>query len=465
MSAHSAAAMPTQALSVGTLSIRAIAATALFLACILSPLTNLKAADIEPVEVFLFFWTLSIAIWLVGRRGRFSLAPELTRLAGHYGTFALLAFITGLLALRLDFYPPAQAVGHVFKRPELLFVARLVEFGLVASSMIILANILRDDPALMRFAAASYVWVGTVNALYAIISWCVLFFQVPGLSGAYDAMFGAYYTDPTLTWSVLPRARAFFVEGGPYGVYAVSVVLVALFRRHALRDASRLETWMVMLVMATSIVLSMSKAAIFCLGGIWPWLLLRKVRLRRLLPAGAFVAVIALATPIPQQLARYWDDYQNLEAVAALQPDDGNIVVGKVAALYIVPRIVVDHPLMGVGFGNYPLVRNNPEYLGVIPQSDYWDIPGSGLLGYAADLGIPLLLYVLWIVWRPVRIGLRLKAPAIAVALAAYQFFSEMFGTQITFFYPWLVTALALGFILGTRDSRTRLDANKSCEL
>lgn len=450
--AYPTAAMPAQRPSGWAPSIRAIGATALFLACILSPLTNLKVADIEPVEVFEFFWILSVVFWLAGRGGRFPLARELTALAGHYGIFALLAFITGLLAFRLDFYPPAQAVGHVFKRPEVLFVARLVEFGLAASSMIVFANILRNQPALMRFAAASYVWIGFVNALYAIISWCVLFFQVPGVSGAYDGMFGAYYRDPTLIWSVLPRARAFFVEGGPYGIYAVSVVLVALFRRRALRDASRLETWIVLLVMGTSIVLSMSKAAVFCLGGIWLWLSLRKVRLRQFLLAGAVVAAIALVTPISDQLEGYWWDYQNLEAVAASDPDNGNIVVGRIAAMYIVPRIVVDHPLIGVGFGNYPLVRNNPRYLGIIPQSDYWDIPGTGLLGYAADLGIPLLLYVLWIVWRPVQIGLRLQAPAIAVALAGYQFFSEVFGAQITFFYPWLVTALALGFILESSD-------------
>jgi hypothetical protein len=366
-----------------------------------------------------------------------------------------MVFVLSVLALRLDFRPPGDAVGHLLRTPELLFIARLTQFGLAATSMIVLANVLSQDSGLIRFLAASYMWVGVANAAYATVSWCVLAFAGVDLSGAYW---------PDLVSEGLPRARAFFNEGGPYGLYAVSVVLVVMFRRYALRDIGRGVTAVAIAVVGTSIVLSISKAAFVCLVAIWFWLGVRKIHMRQIILTGCFATVVIVATPIRQQLEDYYQSYSNLEIVAALQPDNGNLVVGRIAALYIVPRIVADHPLVGVGFGNYSLVRNNAKYLGMIPESRYWDLPGLGLAGYAAELGIPLLVYLLWIIWSPVRIGLRTRASGAVVALGAFQFFAQMCGAQITFFYPWLVAALALGLLLqvpgeGARAREPRLQS------
>jgi len=47
--------------------------------------------------------------------------------------------------------------------------------------------------------------------------------------------------------------------------------------------------------------------------------------------------------------------------------------------------------LFGVGFGNYSLVRNNPNYRGVIPPTDEWDLTGLG--------GLATFALEFWIVW------------------------------------------------------------------
>lgn len=431
-------------------SMRGISAGVLLFACLLAPLTGLKVGDIEPVEFFLMIWLLVTVYWLEQSHGVFSLSPDLVRLGKHYCLFALLTLIGSVLSLRLTLYVPADAVGDVFKLPEFISIARLVQLAVIGGSVIVFANLLSRDASLLRFVTASYMWVGIANGLFAIVSWCALSLANLDLLGAY--LSAADHG--------VPRARAFFNEGGPYGLYAVSVIFVVLFRKYALRDVSRGMTTVALAVEGSSLVLSMSKAGIFCLGAIWLWCSIRRLHWRHFILASGFILLVLVASPVRQQLEGYWQSYRSLEAVAALEPDNGNIVVGRIAALYIAPRIVASHPLAGVGLGNYSLVRNNPDYLGLIPQSDYWDLPGLGLLGYAPELGIPLLLYLLWIIWYPVRPASRGGVTGMVIAVSAFQCFAELFGAQVTFFYPWLVTAIALGFTIGSDERRRKLSAS-----
>ena len=408
--------------------------------CLLAPLTTLKTGDIQPVEFFLGFWMLLVVVWIAINDWSFFARPELMRLSRHYAIFFLLTLAISLFALRLEFYPPPVAAGHLFKARGILSIARLAQFGLAASAMIVLANLTSRDPRLIRFLAAAYMWVGVTNATYAIASWLALYL-------AHIDLLGAYVTESGRLVDQLPRARAFFNEGGPYGVYAVSVILVTLFRRSALHDIKRGTMGAVLLLVGSSLALSASKAGIICSISLWLWQSLHKFRVRQIAAAVAVAAAI-LTTPLVQGVENYWYAYQVLEYAAAQDPHDYNLVVGRVAGMYIMPRMVADHPISGVGFGNYPLIRNSPQYLQMLPDEDVWDIPGLGLIEFTAELGIPMFLYLLWIVWTPVRIGRRLGVPGIALVLGGFQLFAELLGAQITFFYPWLATSLAMGFML-----------------
>ena len=78
---------------------------------------------------------------------------------------------------------------------------------------------------------------------------------------------------------------------------------------------------------------------------------------------------LAASLNFGDQLYGYLYSYQNIEEQVALRGVDLNLVAGRVSALYIVPRMIMAHPITGIGFGNYPLMRNDPHYLGILPQS------------------------------------------------------------------------------------------------
>lgn len=272
---------------------------------------------------------------------------------------------------------------------------------------------------------------------YASLSWMLLSQFNIDLYGAYEDFSGI-------------RARALFNEGGPYGLYAVSVLLVAVFAYYNLRSLGRWSLWLLVVApVGLSLMLSGSKSGMICLIAVLGWAALTHLRAGYLI-AGAVVGCAAIAvTPILDQLGAYWNVYQNYETVAAAKSDDLNIVAGRVAAMTIIPEMTAAHPLLGVGLGNYALMRGTSEI--DVPSPDVWDVPGCGLSLYAAELGIPLFLLMLWNIWWPIRIVRKSHLATSLLILVAFQFFAQLIEVQATFFYPWFVTALGFGFYLAQK--------------
>ena len=418
-------------------SLRTLCKMALLLVCVLSPLENLKVMDVQPVEVGLLFLLCGASVGLHRNGWRAAIPLPLKWLGIHYCSLLVMASVFAILSLRFEYHVPVEAADHLLKQPGILPLSKLVELALVILSTVVIARLLIVDRGLLGFAGRVYVQIGVVNGLFAITSWLLLVYAGVDVLGAY---FGGA--------SDVPRARGFFNEGGPYGMYACSVMAVALARRYVARDIGRMAMVWVLAVMGASVVLAESKAAYLFFAAVGLWWSLRRIQLRRMVIGCAAVAVVLVWTPLPGAVEGYWYSYRALEGFAAAHPDDRLQVMGRVAAIYIAPRVVEAHPITGVGLGNYSLVRNDPRYLGALPETDGWDLPGLGLVGYAADLGLPLLGYLIWLIWRPVSIAVRRKAPNWVVLLSAYQFFAQLFGVQITFFYPWFVTAVALGYSL-----------------
>jgi hypothetical protein len=415
----------------------------IWLVCLAAPLTNVKFADIQIVECFggLFATILLVLVW----HGRIDLKtiPQLARLARGYAFFMALAWMGALAAQRLPFSVPDGV--SVFKRPPLLSVARLTQLTIAVTLMLTVSNLLLRKRKLIYDLARAYVVFGVVNALYAIASFVA---RMVGLvPNNYDSLFGAY-TDWGFT-----RARGFFVEGGPFGLYVVTVLLVLIFLRYVLRGCSGIAFAVGGVLLMVAFALASSKAGL-CLGAaIGTWYLWRPRKMRNIavglaVMAGVF-AWIAM-TGSSDQFMGYVDSYSQFDRLVISDPSNGNLVMGRVAALYVVPEMVSEHPLLGVGLGNYSVARNSPALSAFIPSAPGWDLPGLGLLGYSAELGIPLLIYLAFLLWQPVRIAKRklVRRQPFVIVLAGCQFFVHVFGAQITFAYPWLVTSLVLGYVL-----------------
>jgi hypothetical protein len=138
-----------------------------------------------------------------------------------------------------------------------------------------------------------------------------------------------------------------------------------------------------------------------------------------------------------------------------------NLSGGRASGLLLVPAMISVNPLFGVGLGNYSLVRNDPKYLQRLPSVDFWDLSGLGLLGYVAEMGIPLFLLFFYILFKPFIWIYRMGGRGILLILAATQLVLHLFGAQITFLYPWLVSAICMGYIHGGTQNFYRSLANK----
>lgn len=399
--------------------------------CLLCPLTNLKLGDIQSVEVFGLFYVLYAYGVFALRRGTFQAHREVIKLTRSYIFFLIVVFALALAALRLQTFPPFLL--GILKTPPVLSLSRIFQLAIcMIGSMLLIVSITRK-PELLSIASRYFVIGGLISAIYGLvsaISWAIGF-ELPG----------AYAIESI-------RVRGFFVEGGPFGIYMLSVWTIILFRHYQLRAISRVSMWLQSSLVIVAFFAAQSKAAtlLLILIGI-TYLFLTKKYLK--LFFGSIVAAPLLAYFVTQGgLAGYVENYVNFAEAAKARPDDGSLVLGRLMASILAPRIIAEHPIAGIGIGNYSLQRNNPDLLDGLPQTDAWDLPGFGFIGYAAELGIPATIFLMWLLWRPVTIALRLGAGARVAALGSLQFYVHVMGAQITFIYPWLVSSIVIGYSL-----------------
>lgn len=415
--------------------------------CALVPLANLKVSDIQPVEFFLLVSAPTGLAIAFGRGWRLRTARSLWLLEGQYLLFLVAVAILAALAWRFHFYVPAGVSWLKF--PPIISFVRIVQVALAVTMMIVVANVVRRYEWAADFLARTYVAVGVISVLYGTASWLLLWHGGAAAAQPELNWFGAQ-----TRWGTIGE-RGFFVEGGPFGVYVVSVIVVVMFRRFVLRCGTGKTFAAVLVLLLTGLALSRSKAAICVAVGLGVWSLFASGHLKAsrrvyaLTAAALLITLIATANNVVSGLMGYWSAYQGLERLAIVSPQSGSVVEGRVMALYVVPAMVAAHPLTGIGFGNYSVLRNSPDYAAEFPPAPDWDEPGLGFFGYSAELGLPMLVWLMVLAWAPVRLARsRGERDTLVLALCACQFFAELFGAPITFFYPWLVSALALGYVL-----------------
>jgi hypothetical protein len=408
----------------------------LVLACgVLSTMPMLKAGDIQilellqaarlPVTLLLFIYSG----WRIHRQG---LWREHGR---NYLAFLAISLALAIVSLRLEFFPPPDF--SLLKQPLFISIARIGELFLAMYFMLAIAATLRTHPTLMRLSMDVYWICGAVSAVLSLASAALM-----KLTGV-----GTYFV-----YGEDLRVRGFFNEAGPYGIFLVSVALVLLLRARIFPDGPdglRLVRHLSLGVVLVTLIQSSSKAGFFAVAGLCGLAGLVVARPRqRIALLAAFAVVCGLTwTLLGTQLLNYASDYSDFEGAVASRPDDPGLIMGRIMATILVPRMISAHPISGIGIGNYSLMRNDPSYLQGLPAVAEWDLPGLGLAGLTAELGIPLALYLVFLFLRPVRHVKQSKSPWILLMTAAFQPMAVLLGVNLNFFYPWLTTAFVLALL------------------
>lgn len=407
----------------------------------LSGFTDIRLAEIQLVEVavicalFMAFMSPRQTLSLQGPSIIVGLMPQFLWLF-------LLVLCGCILSMRLNFYPPSGI--SLIKHPPFLTFVRFIEVVISSSSMFLVALAVRNEPQKLKTLFTAFMWAAYLNCAYAIISWL-----------GWAAGFGLPGITPGL---FVPRLRGFFAEGGPLGVFLCAAFLIQLIRGVYLHYISRRSYWIGMAVVLIGLIGAQSKAAVLTLFTLLVIFSIKQRRLVIIFACAALVVPLAIASNFVDGMSGYASNLSNFDSAAAERPTDGNLVNGRLMASILLPRIIEEHPILGVGLGNYSLVRNDPQLLQGLPRTELWDLHGLGLLGYAAELGIPLTLFAMWLYAYPAARALR--ARPWLLLLSCYPVLAAVFGVQLNFAYPWIVAGMALAALSIDQEYQARVRAS-----
>jgi O-antigen ligase len=419
---------------------------------VLASTVLLKVGAIQYLELIYFALAFVLLLIFVEHGYKARWYRLIVRLSLGYAVFCAIALGLALAALRLPFYLPLSLPA--IKGPVAITLARIAELVASLIAMFYMTQTFAQSPDKARFTMRIYFWTGIASGIFSLLS---LPLDIAGVGIPYISL-GAY--------SNIHRLRGFYNEGGPYGLYALSVLVVGYALDH-LGWLPRRTVRLALGLMCLVFVMCYSKAGmvavlgIFVINGLLASSISKRVAI--LVLGGVALVGFSHVFNLSGALRRYQETSAQYERLSHYHVEDPNFVYGRVAGAYIVPRMIAEHPLTGVGWGNYGLVRNAPEYRGAAVFTEDADDPGLGMFGLAAELGLPLLAFLLILLLVPFIYMRRIRAPTWMANLALVQPLVHVFGAQLNLTYPWVMSAFALG--LGLSYSRTRPYPAKNVEL
>lgn len=345
--------------------------------------------------------------------------------------------ISSIYALNTEVFAIPSDAGSILKSPGWISFSRIIQMlALFVCYKLIIAEC-KKNSSMLDICANVYIYSGFVASLYGLFSYFFLVTIGFDMGGAY----GEYGY----------RLRAFYVEGGPYGLFSGSVLLLILARWNSGSIPSARQKFIFFCV-ALSFLLAQSKSAFFALFLALsmsfllrnPTYLIRNFKIF-LLVTGV-ISITAIYSGAGDVFNRLMSDRQSLIESPDLFVGDHNYAMGRIAAGIIVPQMISENPVLGIGLGNYSLLRDADKYNLFLPRVDMWDLHGLGLLGLTAEVGVLGILFLsAFFLLRYIR-ELKSGGSVFFLAISAYPLAALLFGVQPTFSYPWILLALSESF-------------------
>ncbi len=406
---------------------------------ILTSTIMLKFAAIQFLEYLYFLLIAWLLIRLVRAQFMVRTDPPLFRLLGHWLLWCLLALFTAFYSLGRPFYIFIPSLLH---QPVWVSVARLGEVVANVAGLIFLGHVFRRDRRKLLFTMRVYFYTAGVSGLYSVL-----------------AIVAArlHHTLPNTT----NRANGFYNEGGPYGLYLITALALGLFLRPL--EPKRGWFYSSFFLCLIGLALSASKAGYAAI--LLTLLLLSVVAAswkQRVVTGLGFVLVtwfLFTQTPLREGGENYTRGSQEYEVLSNQDTKNQNVIAGRTAGLYFIPKMVQAHPWLGVGFAHYGLVRNTPQYRRLSAFIDINDVPGLGVLQYLAETGIPITMYLMVLLFVPFVLLRKTTHLPRATAIGLMQPVAHIMGAQINLTYPWVMSAFAIGLTSWTIRAEEQLEA------
>jgi len=241
------------------------------------------------------------------------------------------------------------------------------------------------------------------------------------------------------------RLKGFYVEGGPYGLMLMFILMLTSFLE---KSKSRLFKQIFLFIVI--VLFAKSKAGFLCLI---VWVFLQnfsylKVKLKAFLYPILIIGLIGFYFAFTTISYMYVEKLDKIRKEVRLRPNDPNLIMGRLSGFYIAPNMIKENPVFGIGLGNYPLLRNNKEYRGFFPLPDKTildaDASGfGGIIDVVIDMGIVGLLVFMYLNYLMVK---RLFDKNKGVVLQLGFIILFLFGVQLYFSYPWAFLGIILAY-------------------
>lgn len=241
------------------------------------------------------------------------------------------------------------------------------------------------------------------------------------------------------------RLRGFYNEGGPYGLMLSFIFMLTFFQ-----TKSRTRTLTQLFLFIIIVFCARSKAGALLIV-VWIGMLnfqYLKMKFKVLAAPLLVVFLIGFYYLFINISSMYITELNRVKQSVIERPDDPYLILGRVSGTYIVPNMVKENPVFGIGLGNYPLLRNNAEYRAFFPKPPKElmtiDAHGfGGLVDILVEMGIFGLLLFASIVYN-LYYELRNRNKGYLFLTGFLLLFS--FGVQLYFLYPWAFLGIILAY-------------------
>lgn len=241
------------------------------------------------------------------------------------------------------------------------------------------------------------------------------------------------------------RLRGFYNEGGPYGLMLSFIFMLTFFQ-----TKSRTRTLTQLFLFIIIVFCARSKAGALLIV-VWIGMLnfqYLKMKFKVLAAPLLVVFLIGFYYLFINISSMYITELNRVKQSVIERPDDPYLILGRVSGTYIVPNMVKENPVFGIGLGNYPLLRNNAEYRAFFPKPTKElmtiDAHGfGGLVDILVEMGIFGLLLFTIIVFNLYN-ELRNRNKGYLFLTGFLLLFS--FGVQLYFLYPWAFLGIILAY-------------------
>ena len=212
---------------------------------VLSEIPELRLGDVQALEMLQLLRAVLILLFFAQIGAKLPTGGVWREYGRGFVAFLGLTAALAVAAIRLRFYAPSSI--SLLKLPVILSISRILEIALAAYFLLAIADTLRTRPELLKGALRIYGAIGVLSAIVSIVAFVIF------ISTGVNVVF----LNP-LDY----RARGFFNEGGPYGLFLVSVLIVLALRRRLYPPVSHIGVRTALAVVWVALFLSASKAGL-----------------------------------------------------------------------------------------------------------------------------------------------------------------------------------------------------------